>query len=81
MSLSVSCQRVKRLLHRSEEGIQINMENTPSHETVYNLARRADNANNSELCVISIHLTIVIDVNSHLVNVLPLTLVAYYHYG
>jgi hypothetical protein len=37
--------RVKRLLHRNEEGIQINMENTPSHGTVYKLAHRADKAN------------------------------------
>jgi len=37
--------RVKRLLHRNEEGIQINIKNTVSHETVYKLANRADKAN------------------------------------
>ena len=37
--------RVKRLLHRNEEGIQINMEDTASHKTVYKLAHRADKAN------------------------------------
>jgi len=37
--------RVKHLLHRNEEGIQINMENTASHKIVYNLAHRADKAN------------------------------------
>jgi hypothetical protein len=31
--------------YRNEEGIQINMEDTPSHETVYKLAHRADKAN------------------------------------
>jgi hypothetical protein len=36
--------RVKRLLHRNEEGIQINMENTASHEAAYKLAHRADKA-------------------------------------
>jgi hypothetical protein len=36
---------VKRLLHRNEEGIQVNMEDTASHETVYKLAHRADKAN------------------------------------
>ena len=36
---------VKRLLHRNEEGIQINMENTASHETVYKLAHKAAKAN------------------------------------
>jgi len=36
---------VKHLLHRNEEGIQINMENTTSHETVYKLAHRADKSN------------------------------------
>jgi hypothetical protein len=36
--------RVKHLLHRNEEGIQINMENTASHETAYKLAHRADKA-------------------------------------
>jgi hypothetical protein len=50
MSLSVSCQWAKRLLHRNEEGIQINMEDTASHETVYKLAHRADNANFSPDC-------------------------------
>jgi hypothetical protein len=35
---------VKHLLHRNEEGIQIDMENTTSHETVYKLAHRADKA-------------------------------------
>jgi hypothetical protein len=35
----------KRLLHGNEEGIQINMENTASHETVYKLAHRVDKAN------------------------------------
>jgi hypothetical protein len=28
--------RVKRLLHRNEEVIQTNMEDTASHETIYN---------------------------------------------
>jgi hypothetical protein len=37
--------RVKHLLHRNEEGIQINMENTPSHKAVYKLAHGADKAN------------------------------------
>jgi hypothetical protein len=37
--------RVKRLLHGNEEGIQIDMENTTSHEAVYKLANRADRAN------------------------------------
>jgi hypothetical protein len=37
--------RVKHLLHRNEEGIQINMEDTASHETVYKLAHRADKTN------------------------------------
>jgi len=37
--------RVKRLLHRNEEGIQINMEDTAGHETAYKLAHRADKAN------------------------------------
>jgi hypothetical protein len=37
--------RVKRLLHRNEEGIQINMEDTASHETIYKLAHKADKAN------------------------------------
>jgi hypothetical protein len=37
--------RVKHLLHGNEEGIQINMENTASHETVYKLAHRAYKAN------------------------------------
>jgi len=36
---------VKRLLHGNEEGIQINMEYTGSHETLYKLAHRADKAN------------------------------------
>ena len=30
---------VTHLLHRNEEGIQINTEDTPSHETVYKLAQ------------------------------------------
>jgi len=42
--------RVKHLLHRNEEGIQINMEYTASHETVYKLAHRADKANFSSDC-------------------------------
>jgi hypothetical protein len=37
--------RVTYLLHRNEEAIQINMENTASHETAYKLAHRADKAN------------------------------------
>ena len=37
--------RVKHLLHRNEEGIQINVENTASHETVYKLAHKAAKAN------------------------------------
>ena len=37
--------RVKHLLHGNEEDIQINMEDTASHETVYKLAHRADKAN------------------------------------
>jgi hypothetical protein len=37
--------RVKHLLHGNEEGIQINMEDTPSHKIVYNLAHRAAKAN------------------------------------
>jgi hypothetical protein len=37
--------RVKRLLHRNEEGIQINMEDTASHKIAYELAHRADKAN------------------------------------
>jgi len=36
---------VKYLLRRDEEGVQINMEDTASHETVYKLAHRADKAN------------------------------------
>jgi len=39
---------VKRLLHGNEEGIQINMEDTASHETVYKLAHRVDKANFSQ---------------------------------
>ena len=39
---------VKHLLHRNEEGIQINMENTACHETIYKLAHRADKANFSQ---------------------------------
>jgi len=50
MSLSVSCQRLKRLRHRNEEGIQINMEDTASHETAYKLAHRADKADFSTDC-------------------------------
>jgi len=42
---------VKHLLHRNEEGIQINMENTASHETVYKLAHRIDQANFLAFCV------------------------------
>jgi hypothetical protein len=45
MSLSVRCQWAKRLLHRNEQGIQINMEDTASHETAYKLAHRAAKAN------------------------------------
>jgi len=41
---------VKRLLHRNEEGIQINMEDTASHETTYKLAHRVDKANFSADC-------------------------------
>jgi len=41
---------VKHLLHRNEEGIQINMEDTASHETVYKLAHRADKANFLAFC-------------------------------
>jgi len=41
---------VKHLLHRNEEGIQINMENTASHETVYKLAHRAEQAKFSSDC-------------------------------
>jgi len=37
--------RVKHLLHRNEEGIQINMEDTASHETAYKLAHGSDKAN------------------------------------
>jgi len=37
--------RVKRLLHRNEEGIQINIEDTASHKAAYKLAHRADKAN------------------------------------
>jgi hypothetical protein len=37
--------RGKRLLHRNEEGIQINMEDTARHVTAYKLAHRADKAN------------------------------------
>ena len=36
---------VKHLLHRNEEGIQINVKNTASHETAYKLAHRVDKAN------------------------------------
>jgi hypothetical protein len=36
---------VKRLLHRNEEGIQISMEDTASHEAAYKLAHRAAKAN------------------------------------
>jgi len=46
--------RVKHLLHRNEEGIQINMENTASHETAYKLAHRADRANFSSNCANSL---------------------------
>jgi len=35
---------VKHLFHRNEEGIQIDMEDTASHETIYKLAQRADKA-------------------------------------
>ena len=41
--------RVKHLLHRNEEGIQINMENTASYKIVYKLAHRADKANFSSI--------------------------------
>jgi len=37
--------RVKHLLHRNEEGIQIDMEDTSSHKIVYKLAHRVDKAN------------------------------------
>ena len=40
---------VEHLLHRNEEGIQINMENAECHGTVYKLAYRADKANFSSL--------------------------------
>jgi len=50
--------RVKHLLHRNEEGIQINMENTACHETVYKLAHRVDKANFLSKCAPTI-LTIV----------------------
>jgi hypothetical protein len=43
---------IKHLLHRNEEGIQINVENTASHETVYKLAHRADKANFSSECLV-----------------------------
>jgi hypothetical protein len=36
---------VKHLLHRNEEGIEINMEDTASHKTAYKLAHGADKAN------------------------------------
>jgi hypothetical protein len=42
---------VRHLLHRNEEGIQINMEDTASHETVYKLAHRADKANFPSNCL------------------------------
>jgi hypothetical protein len=42
--------RVKHLLHRNEEGIQINMGDTARHATVYKLAHRADKANFSPFC-------------------------------
>ncbi len=42
--LSLELQ-VKHLLHRNEEGIQINMEDTASHETAYKLAHGSDKAN------------------------------------
>jgi hypothetical protein len=35
---------VKRLLHRNEEGIRVNMERTPRHQTGYKLADRPDKA-------------------------------------
>jgi len=41
---------VKHLLHRNEEGIQINMEDTARHETAYKLAHRADKANFLRFC-------------------------------
>ena len=46
--------RVKHLLHRNEEGIQINMENTASHETAYKLAHRADKANFSSKSLLTL---------------------------
>ena len=45
MSLSVSCQRVKRLPHRNEAGIQINMQSVANHVAAYKLAHRPDKAN------------------------------------
>ena len=42
--------RVKHLLHRDEEGIQVNMEYTASHKIVYKLVHRADQANSSANC-------------------------------
>jgi len=36
---------VKHLLHRNEEGIQINVKNTAGHKTAYKLTHRADKAN------------------------------------
>jgi len=41
---------VKHLLHGSEEGIQINMEDTASHKIVYERAHRADKAHSLVLC-------------------------------
>jgi hypothetical protein len=46
----MSALRVKHLLHRNKEGIQINMEDTANHETVYKPAHGADNANLSLDC-------------------------------
>jgi len=43
---------VEHLLHRNEEGIQINMENAECHGTVYKLAYRADKANFSSLSAV-----------------------------
>jgi hypothetical protein len=48
-----SLQRgVKHLPHGNEEGVQIDMEDTPSHVTAYKLAHRADKANFSLDCYV-----------------------------
>jgi hypothetical protein len=41
---------VKCLLHRNEKDIQIDMEDTASHETAYKLAHKAKQANFSSDC-------------------------------